>query len=288
MYGVERQDGPVATLVLRDEAARSAVVLAPERGGMAIGFEVRGRQLLYLDRRTLEDRAANVRGGIPVLFPSPGKLTADAWAWGGASGSIKQHGFARLLPWSVVATGTDDGAWATLSLASSDASRAQFPFDFAAAFTYRLRAETLAIEIAITNAGNAPMPFGLGFHPYFAVPDADKPAVRIPSRATRAFDNRHKREVPFKGFDLGADEVDLHLHDHGGSEASLHTPVYDLALRATPELMRWVVWALRGRDFVCVEPWSCPADALNSGKGLLVLRPGERREARFEIACLRG
>jgi galactose mutarotase-like enzyme len=284
MNTVDRAGGPHPTITLGDTSADSTVVLAPERGGMVIGFSVAGRELLYLDRATFADPSANVRGGIPVLFPSPGKLTGDAWSWGGARGSMKQHGFARNLAWDVVATGTDDGAFATLELRSSDRTRAQFPWDFRADYTYRLRGCALAIEMRIENLGASPMPFGVGFHPYFAVRDADKAAVRIPTRATRAWDNKDKRTIPFSAFDLGAAEVDLHLLDHGSTEASLTSGDVTLDLRGSPELGHWVVWTLRGRDFVCLEPWSSPGDALNTGDRLLVLQPGEARSLRLEIA----
>jgi galactose mutarotase-like enzyme len=46
-----------------------------------------------------------------------------------------------------------------------------------------------------------------------------------------------------------------------------------------------VIWTLRGRDFVCLEPWTCPGDALNTGAGLLFLAPGETRALRLEIVC---
>lgn len=284
MHTVDRTGGPHPTITLADTSAGSAAVLAPERGGMVIGFSVAGRELLYLDRATFEDPNANVRGGIPVLFPSPGKLTGDAWSWRGASGSMKQHGFARNLPWDVVATGTGDGAFATLELRSNDRTRAQYPWDFRAAYTYRLRGRALAIEMRIENLAASPMPFGAGFHPYFAVRDADKAAARIPTRATRAWDNKDKRAIAFTGFDLTAAEVDLHLLDHGSTHASLTTGDVTIELRGSPELTHWVVWTLRGRDFVCLEPWSGPGDALNTGDRLLVLQPGEARSLRLEIA----
>jgi len=288
MYGVEQRDGPVPTVVLRDSDAESSVVLAPTRGGMLIGFSVGRRELLYLDRKTFEDPSSNVRGGVPVLFPSPGKLTGDAWAWQGAKGAMKQHGFARNLPWVVAASGTENGAWVTLSLASSEASRAHFPFEFVAMFTYRLRGASVAIEMSVENTGASPMPFGVGFHPYFAVPDADKSAVRIPTRATRAFDNKRKCDIDFSGFDLGADEVDLHLHDHGAQGATLLSNAFDIELRGSADFSHWVVWTLRGRDFVCLEPWTCPGDALNTGERLTVLAPGEVRSLCLEIACTGG
>ena len=46
-----------------------------------------------------------------------------------------------------------------------------------------------------------------------------------------------------------------------------------------------MIWALRGRDFICLEPWTCPGDALNTGKDVLVLAPGETRALRLEIVC---
>ncbi len=278
MYTVEHRGGPIPTLTLADSDAPSAAVLAPARGGMLVELTVAGRELLYLDRATLANPKANVRGGVPVLFPSPGKLAGDAWSRGGARGTLKQHGFARNLPWEVAATGTDDGAWATLALTANEATRSAYPWDFRAEYTYRLRGRAVTIAMRIENRGGSPMPFGAGFHPYFAVRDADKASARIPTAATRAFDNAAKRDVAFSGFDLTAAEVDLHLYDHGSTDASLVARDLAIALRGSADFTHWVVWTLRGKDFVCVEPWTCPGDALNTGERLIVLAPGEARE----------
>jgi galactose mutarotase-like enzyme len=144
----------------------------------------------------------------------------------------------------------------------------------------------MGIEMLFTNHSPTPMPFGAGFHPYFAVPDADKASVEIPTPATRAFDNTSKREIDFEGFDLTLPEVDIHLIDHGSSDATIRAGGgLSVTLRGSPELTRWVIWTLRGRDFVCLEPWTCPGDALNTGKDLLVLAPGETRALRLEIVC---
>jgi galactose mutarotase-like enzyme len=81
------------TLELSDDGARSAVSIVPERGAIVTRFRARGRELLYLDDATLRDRTKNVRGGIPILFPSPGKLEGDHFTRGGREGAMKQHGF---------------------------------------------------------------------------------------------------------------------------------------------------------------------------------------------------
>lgn len=268
------------TITLASGDAR--VSLAPSRGGMATRFAVGDRPIFFLDEGTLVDETKNVRGGNPVLFPSPGPLAGDRFAWGGKSGSMKQHGFARSRAWRVAEV---KPAECTLVLAADDATRAQYPWDFVATYRYALSSATLRIEQRFENRSDSPMPFAAGFHPYFHVPDAQKMHASVPTKATRAWDNVTKTFVDVKApIDLTAKEVDLHLVDHGGPEASLVVPGGRVALRCSPELQRWVIWTLAGKDFVCLEPWTAAANALNTGESLLVLPPGAARELWTEIA----
>ncbi|WP_438027839.1 galactose mutarotase [Sorangium sp. So ce233] len=291
MFTVKEIEGAIPTVELADSDAASRAVLAPARGGILTGLTVGGRELLYLDRATFDDRAANVRGGNPVLFPSPGKLAGDAWSAAGAAGQMRQHGFARTLPWSLDDHGTlaSGGAYARLVLRSSEATRAQYPWDFRAEFTYTLRGRALRIDLCITNEtgdGAPPMPFGAGFHPYFAVSQADKARASIETRATRAFDNTTKQEAPFSGFDLTRPEVDLHLIDHGATESALAIEGgLRVAVRGSPEFTHWVVWTLQGKDFVCLEPWTCPGNALNTGERLIHLPSRQTRSLWVEYSA---
>jgi len=43
------------------------------------------------------------------------------------------------------------------------------------------------------------------------------------------------------------------------------------------------VWTLRGRDFVCVEPWTARANALNDGQALAVA-PGTTHQTSLAIS----
>jgi galactose mutarotase-like enzyme len=286
MFTAQRSEGALPTVELVDTSGPSRAVVAPGRGGMVTRFTVAGREVLYLDEKTLLDPSANVRGGNPVLFPSPGKLTGDAWARDDKHGSMKQHGFARNLPWEVVGLGIEGRAEVTLRLRSNEATLAQYPWAFTAEITYAVQGRALRIEVKVANEGAEPMPFGAGFHPYFLVPQEKKAEARIETHATQVFDNVTKRRGPFAGFDLTAPEVDLHLVDHGSTEASLAVkggPT--VRLRGSAEFTHWVVWTLRGRDFVCLEPWTCPGDALNTGDRLMVLPAGAARSVEVEISA---
>lgn len=272
---------PLETIVLRSPAATA--VLAPQRGGMLTRLSVEGRELLYLDEATLRDPSRSLRGGNPVLFPSPGPLAGGRFAWGGRTGAMPNHGLARQRPFSVVAT---DEASATLELRSDAGTREEFPWDFVLTLRYALEGRTLVMEARIESRDDAPLPFALGHHPYFLVPAGEKSKVVIPTRATRAWDNFGKRMVDVtEPIDVGApQEVDLHLVDHGGCEAALVLPDgARIVVRGSEEFGRWVVWTQPGKDFVCLEPWTAAANVLNTGERLLVIEPGGERVLRVSI-----
>lgn len=268
--------------MLGDDAAGTSVSVSPKRGGIVTSFRVRDRELLYMDEGTLRDPTKNVRGGVPVLFPNPGRLSGDAFSFRGVASRLSQHGFARANPWTVVATGADGPASATLALADSATTRAAFPFPFHVEIGLSLRGASLGYTATVENTGPTDLPYALGFHPYFVV--RDKAAARIDTRATRAFDNVTKKTGPFTGFDLAAGEVDLHLVDHGSADGALHIDGGTVHVRASADFVRWVVWTLPGKDFVCLEPWTAPGGALNTGESLTVLAPGATRTSFMEIA----
>jgi len=196
---------------------------------------------------------------------------------------MKQHCFARQRPWTVTAQAERE---VTLALSADEVTRAQFPWEFALTFRYVLRGATLRIEQRFENRSATAMPFAMGFHPYFSVPDGEKARAAVATAATRAWDNAAKREITLDGpIDLTRPEVDLHLEDHGRSDATLTlADGARVEVSGSPEYWRWVVWTLAGKDFVCLEPWTAATNALNTGEHLIEVAAGGGRELWTEIA----
>ena len=193
---------------------------------------------------------------------------------------MRQHGFARTCAWSLAAR---DTATAVLTLGSDQDTLVQYPWRFEAILEFALTDSALRIATRVRNTGVEAMPFALGFHPYFLV--VDKAQASIRSAATRAYDNVTRTTGAFHGFDLTAPEVDLHLIDHRSDHLSLALgDGMQVVVRAAPEFRRWVVWSLADKPFVCVEPWTAPGNALNTGEGLTVLAPGAEQASWIEIA----
>ncbi len=276
MANVQKLPDPLESVALEDPSGGSRVVLAPGRGGLVTRFSIGERQVLYLEEATLRDPDKNVRGGVPVLFPTPGKLVDDRWAHAGQSGSLRQHGFARNLSWEA----SDSNDCVKLSLASGEATRDLWPWSFVLEHRFSLSGRTLRIDQRIENRSDTAMPCGLGFHPYFQLPSSEKAGASIDTRARRAWDNVSKRETLIDRIELGAGEVDLHLLDHDRNDCALLAAdgTALVCVEGSAEYTRWVIWTLPGKDFVCLEPWTSPGNALNDGEGLLSLAPGEARE----------
>ncbi|MGZ3451633.1 MAG: aldose epimerase family protein [Polyangiales bacterium] len=265
------------------ESGRARAAIAPTRGALVTRWSYGGEDLLYLDRETFVDKTKNVRGGIPVLFPSPGKLTGDRYP----RGEMKQHGFARNASWDVV---KHDNDAVVLALEDDAVTRAQYPFAFRAELGFSISGETLRITQRVKNKGSEAMPFGFGFHPYFAVPASEKRGTTIETNAKRAFDNVTKKTIDLHGIDLTNGEVDLHLLDHGCTESEIawNSGTTRVRIRGSENYTHWVVWTQPGKDFVCLEPWTCPGDALNTGDRLITLPPGETWEGFVDYTYVRS
>ena len=271
---------PEGVLTLR--AGDALAELVPARGGIVTRFAVGGDEVLYLDPATLVDPARNVRGGVPVLFPLAGRLERDALAVQGRAHTLKQHGFARNLPWEVVSHGAAD---AHLRLRWSEATFAAFPFHFELRSHVRVTGARLCLTFQVENPDRQPLPLHFGLHPYFRVSMAHKAGARVETEATQAWDNRSKTRGPFRGVRFDGPEVDVHLLDHPGTGTRLTRGPDARALRLTwsPEFRTLVLWTLPDRDFVCVEPWTAPAGALQTGEGLLQVPGSSVRRLEFTV-----
>ncbi|MFN6352449.1 MAG: galactose mutarotase [Cyanobacteriota bacterium] len=277
-----REAAPYPHWLFTHPTSGDALRLVPERGGLVTGWRSAGREWLYLDEERFADPALSVRGGIPVLFPICGNLPDDRLPLPQGDFTLRQHGFARDLPWSLEPLA--DGEGVVLTLVDDATTRDAFPFAFSLRLELRLAPGTLSIEACVSHTGapEAPaMPFSLGFHPYFLV--SDPAAVELVGLQESCFDHISQAEgataAQLERLGLG---VDLLSRSTAG-EVTLRDPQAGttLTLAITPPLDRVVVWTAPPRPMVCLEPWSGPRGAMLTGDGRLELLPGES----LRLAC---
>ena len=274
MYKVSSEQKQYNTYTLSDDSSGSQIEVVPERGGIVTSWQINGQEVFYLDSDRFTHPELSVRGGNPILFPLCGNLPDDTYNVDGKDYKIKQHGFARELPWTATAQSAEGKASLTVELTSNEETKAVYPFDFHVAFTYTLRGNTLEIRQEYKNLSSTPMPFSSGFHPYFLCGDKNQMEVNIPSASYQ--DNRTKENFAFDGkFNFEQDEIDAVF----GKLSSRATSVTDtdrklkIAIDYDDFYTYLVFWTVKGKDFYCLEPWSATRNALNSKEYLTVLEP---------------
>jgi galactose mutarotase-like enzyme len=128
------------------------------------------------------------------------------------------------------------------------------------------------------------MPFSIGFHPYFQVTDKTRLSFDIPS--SQYLDQRTKTFHSYSSnFDFNLEEIDaafpqITRHQSGFSD-SYHQR--QIVLSYDDLYTTIVFWTLKDKNYICLEPWSAPRNALNTGEHLTYLEPQSSREAIVEM-----
>ena len=101
------------------------------------------------------------------LFPVCGRMIDGKYTYDGVTYDIPNHGFAKLMEWSVV---HQKATALTLQLKDTEESRKMYPFRFALEIAYTLAEESLSVALILHNLDDKTMFFALGGHPGFNVP----------------------------------------------------------------------------------------------------------------------
>lgn len=266
---------------------QSRLEVVPERGGIITSWQVQNQEILYLDEERFANPQLSVRGGIPILFPICGNLPDNTYTLNDKQYTLKQHGFARDLPWkSTQDQVTPEKATLTLVLSSNEQTRAVYPFDFQLAFTYQIQGNTLEINQEFTNLSTERMPFSTGFHPYFLTVDKTQLKFEIPSQEYQ--DQITKEIHSFNGdFDFNRDEIDVAFKQLSAKSATVtdNARKLKLTLEYDDTYSTLVFWTVKGKDYYCLEPWSGPRNAINTGQHLTVLEPQASHTATVRLTA---
>jgi aldose 1-epimerase len=280
--------------------------------------------LLYADP-ALFNNGRPTRSGIPVLFPFPNRICDGKFTWDGKTYQLPPndpaqknaiHGFACRRPWRVLAHGADGtSAWVQGAFRCSlddPASRPLWPADHEIQITYRLGSRWLLVEAVVRNPDSVPLPFGLGYHPYFRVPVGDAGqledcVVTVPARSywqlednlptgeRRPVDTARDLNRPRPFGELNFDDVLTDLPATTWGEDGLvergtmqGTGGTRLRLRCAPAFRELVVFTPPHRQAFCIEPYTCATDAVNLQAcgieaGWLALPPGGTWSAAVEV-----
>jgi aldose 1-epimerase len=277
-------------------------VFAPEAGLVGCSLTHRGEELLA-QRNGLEAYAE--RGstfGIPFLHPWANRLAGFSYAVAGQEVDLdRESGLLRIeehdlpihglapqgLSWEV-----EEREGALRATTEFDRTRlAGFPYPHRLEADITLADDGLTIQTTLTATAAVSVPVAFGYHPYLVLPGVPRPEweVELPVENRLVLDDDQiptgEEEAP--GFRRGALE-DRSLDD-GYTMPERPRPFTvsgggrTLGVEFLEGYTHAQVFAPEGKDLICFEPMTAPANALRSHDGLRLAPPGEPFTAAFRI-----
>ena len=261
-----------ATLTLTDGAY--AFTVTPEKGGMATSFTKNGVEYLWLRDGNFES-TDRPRCGVPILFPSCSKPDGGVHIFDGAAYPIEVHGFADLVPWQVAKA--DDEA-IELTLTPNGLTKFVYPFDFALTMRYTLQGARAGLALTVKNTGKKPLPFSVGFHPYFAVSKLENVKFDI-TAATCSEDAKGEQPAAPKDITLtrkpgSADSIRLLTGVQNPMKLTDTADGRTVTVDFDDKFGKGVLWQQDAESFVCMEPWNGWANSVNEAGRHEELAPG--------------
>jgi len=259
------------------------------------------------------DTAATPAASGVVLVPWPNRVRDGRWSQRGTDYQLAltepklgnaSHGLLRFAAYRVVGSQAD-----AVTLEAQVFPQTGYPFHLATRVTYALTDDGLEVLHRITNVGSDAAPVALGTHPYLCISDVPTAELHLEVDAATWFrldernlpiseepvDAAHDLRTPRRVGDLTLDTAysTLRRGADGRVRGVLHAP----------DGRRLELWAGSGFEYlqvfttdrypgqdlaVAIEPMTAPADALNSGRDLRWLEPGESWELEWGISLVRS
>jgi aldose 1-epimerase len=292
---------------IRDGRQEATVV---EVGGGLRTYRVDGTDIVAGYR---DDEVCRAGRG-QVLMPWPNRIRDGKYTFEGADLQLglsepalhnASHGLVRWATW-LLHWHADD--WSALTVRTRLHPQPGWNATLDLSVNYVLEPHGLVVSVHASNVGPVPAPFGFGAHPYIALGDTplaqvelsipaglevlvDEQLVPIGTAAVRPeVDFRTPRPLGTTALDTAFTDL-ARTRDDGGWEVVVGgLGTGDVSVWGDESLGWAQVFTAKGKDTgvdgvrgIAVEPMSCPANAFNSGEGLVVLAPGDSWSARWGI-----
>lgn len=292
------------TVTLSSPDGDTVAEFAPEANMVCRSLQHRGaewlEQRLGLDAYVQQGKTM----GIPLLHPWANRLATLGYAIAGKEVSLPQgdprirldgdrpiHGvMPAFLNWKLVEPPGRSSVKAKLSWTAPELLEV-FPFTHELELRASVGDGHLTMDTTLYATGSDPVPVAFGYHPYLRIPDSSRTDWHIQLGAFRrlVLDDRmiptgERQPVDQRSVDLGDsswDDAFDGLTTHARFEAATAESSVEVEFLRGYAFAQ--VFAPPGTNYICFEPMTAPANALNSRDGLHVIAPGEDYRTGFRI-----
>ena len=267
----------------------------------------RGAELISLENNNQRDYIWNGNPEFwgkhsPVLFPIVGTLKNNLFHYKNQEYHLPRHGFARDMDFELVESTAEK---AVFLLSYNSETLKNYPFEFQLQLIYTLAETKLSISYHVCNTGINTMPFSIGAHPAFALPESFE-SYEVEFEQTEPLQyhllendlvSTETKKLNTRNNKIALDYT-LFEHDALIFKTILskqltilehNRPLLKVDYEGFPNLG---IWTKNAAAFICIEPWYGYSDVLDSSndlfqkEGIQILESKSRFQAAFSIEIL--
>ncbi len=246
------------------------------QGAHVTGWQPQGAEhpVLFLSPKSQFVPGKAIRGGVPLVFPW------FAERKGGLPGGM--HGFARTLPWEVVAAEQRPEAVALSFKLLPNQTTRDLGFDHFVLMYEVVVGETLSLALEVENLGDTSLNFEEALHAYYPVSDVQQIEVSGVGD-TDYLDRAHqavRKHLPAGVIRFAGETDQLHLNTQAA--VTISDPGWQRRIviekRGSNSTVVWNPWIEKAAaladlgaeawpHFVCVEPANAAENTVTLGAG---------------------
>ena len=279
------------TVVL--QTARARVEILPGLGGALGRFTWDDRDVT---RPTPAGTTEVLDAGCFPLVPYCNRIPNGCFSFAGHEVSLSPnlgdhphalHGQGWRAPWTV------ESASDLEAVLVFEHALGEWPWAYRAEQRFHLADDGLRIELSVTNTGDAAMPAGLGFHPYFPAPAGERLRAGVTGvwmidedcLPTTLVEGAWRSDWAAGALTAVESLIDNCYTGWNGVATLTGPDGATTTVTASPEC-RWLhVYSPPGADFICVEPVANRPDPFGGkDSGIRILAPGETMSVWMKFA----
>lgn len=238
----------------------------------------------------------------PVLFPIVGTLKNNSYTYKDHNFQLLRHGFARDLTFQVFSQSINE---VVFSLKSSEETKKVYPFEFELQISYTLLENKLVIKYSIINQDSIEIPFSIGAHPAFALPNNfENYSLEFNQQETLKCYTLENDLVSDTTFEIALNDKKMPFSYATFENDALifktlqskeiailenNKPFLKIAFEDFENLG---IWTKVNAPFICLEPWLGYSDTIHSKgtisekEGIQFVKENAKYECQFSIEIL--
>jgi galactose mutarotase-like enzyme len=238
----------------------------------------------------------------PVLFPIVGCLKENQYSYNGTKYSLFRHGFANSMEFNIIEKSAES---VVFSVTNNQETLDNYPFKFELQISYTLIKSSLKIGYKVINTNEFEMPFSIGAHPAFALPNEfNSYALKFEKSEELVCFQLENDLISNKTVSLPIEENCLPLsYSLFENDALIFKELESKAIIITENNVPFLkikfddfpslgIWTKQKAPYICLEPWFGYADTItNSGElsekeGIQIIGINEQFQSEYSIEIL--